>query len=106
MNFFAIQLLAAKNERKADLAKIVALQVKLQDCIAHIGSVDHVAVGQRNTRKQKKKTKYHIGVWGMGIYSSFGIAYKMSYKYMIPLDPSQISTDEKNIMVPGSSCKY
>ena len=55
MNFFARQLLAAKNERKADLSKIVALQVKLQDCIAHIGPVDHVAVGQRNMRKQKKQ---------------------------------------------------
>ena len=66
MNFFARQLLAAKNERKADLAKIVALQVKLQDCIAHIGPVDHVAVGQRNTRKQKKKqnTILVYGEWG------------------------------------------
>ena len=63
MNFFARQLLAAKNERKADLAKIVALQVKLQDCIAHIGPVDHVAVGQRNTRKQKKNK---IPYWCMG----------------------------------------
>ena len=64
MNFFASQLLAAKNERKADLSKIVALQVKLQDCIAHIGPVDHVAVGQRNIIKQKKTNK--IPYWCMG----------------------------------------
>ena len=58
MNLFARQLLAAKNERKADLSKIVALQVKLQDCIAHIGSVHHVAVGQKNMRKQKNRILY------------------------------------------------
>ena len=43
---FACQLLAARNGRKSNLSKIVALQVKLEDCIAHIGSVDHVAVGK------------------------------------------------------------